>query len=86
MFERGAIDIDSADDKQVAQLGALKWTDGSLGRRKIESKDDTRKRGLPSPDRADALCMYLVDVDEAGLMVETDGEQSITRDLLTARG
>lgn len=29
----------------------------SRGRIKIESKDDMRKRGLPSPDRADAMAI-----------------------------
>jgi hypothetical protein len=26
---------------------------------KIESKDEMRKRGLPSPDKADAICLTL---------------------------
>ena len=48
------IDIDPDDDKLAAQLGSIKWGIDSRGRIKIESKDDMRKRGLPSPDRADA--------------------------------
>ncbi len=61
MFEEGLIDIDPDDDQLAAQLGAMKWTVDSRGRIKIESKNDMRKRGLPSPDRADALCMTLVE-------------------------
>jgi hypothetical protein len=51
----GEIDIDRDDDKFAAQLGSIKWGIDSRGRIKIESKDDMRKRGLPSPDRTDAL-------------------------------
>jgi hypothetical protein len=50
-FEQGEIDIDPDDDKLAAQLGSIKWGIDSRGRIKIESKDDMRKRGLPSPDR-----------------------------------
>ena len=53
-FEQGEVDIDPDDDKLAAQLGSIKWGIDSRGRIKIESKDDMRKRGLPSPDRADA--------------------------------
>ena len=49
-FEQGEIDIDPHDDKLAAQLGSIKWGIDSRGRIKIESKDDMRKRGLPSPD------------------------------------
>ena len=41
----------------AAQLGSIKWTLDSRGRTKIESKDDMRKRGMPSPDRADTVVM-----------------------------
>ena len=53
-FEQGEMDIDPDDDKLAAQLGSIKWGIDSRGRIKIESKDDMRKRGLLSPDRADA--------------------------------
>ena len=51
LFEAEEIDIDELDDVLAAQLGSIKWTIDSRGRIKIESKDDMRKRGLPSPDR-----------------------------------
>lgn len=56
IFEAGEIDIAPDDDTTVAQLTQLRYDIGS-GKIKIESKDDIRKRGLPSPDRADALAM-----------------------------
>jgi hypothetical protein len=49
LFENGEIDIDELDDVLAAQLGSLKWTLDSRGRIKIESKEDMRKRGIPSP-------------------------------------
>jgi len=52
-----AIDIDPHDDELASQLGSLKFVYDSRGRVQIESKDDMRKRGMPSPDRADALML-----------------------------
>jgi phage terminase large subunit len=57
LFENDEIDIDAGDDKLAAQLRAIKWTVDSRCRIKSESKDDMRKRGLPSPDRADTVAM-----------------------------
>jgi hypothetical protein len=56
-FEQGEIDIDPDDDTLAAQLGSIKWGIDSLGRIKIESKDDMRKRGLLSPDWADTAAV-----------------------------
>jgi hypothetical protein len=53
LFENGEIDIDELDDVLAAQLGSLKWAIDPRGRIKIESKDEMRKRGMPSPDRTD---------------------------------
>jgi hypothetical protein len=65
-FEQGEIDIDPDDDKLAAQLGSIKWGNDSRGRIKIESKDDMRKRGLPSPDRADAMAIAFAGKGERG--------------------
>ena len=51
MFEAEEADIDPLDDQLAAQLGSIKWTLDSKGRIKIESKEDMKKRGMPSPDR-----------------------------------
>lgn len=56
-FEDGDADIDPADDELAAQLGAMKFKYTARGQVLIESKDDMRKRGLPSPDRGDALML-----------------------------
>lgn len=57
LFEHGQIDIDPADDELAAQLGAIRFGYTSRGQIKIESKDEMRERGLPSPDRADSLML-----------------------------
>lgn len=60
LFEDELIDLDPEDDELAAQLGSIKgWVD-STGRMVIETKDQMRKRGLPSPDRADAVVMSTV--------------------------
>jgi hypothetical protein len=56
-FESGDIDLDPNDDELAAQLGAMRYKYTSRGQVQIESKDEMRKRGLPSPDRADALML-----------------------------
>ena len=83
-FEQGEIDIDPTDDQLAAQLGSLKWTLDSRGRTKIESKDDMRKRGMPSPDRADAVMMPWAASAIATVDVGCHQGGSITSDLLGA--
>jgi len=56
-FVRGLIDLDPSDRELEAQLSSLRFDHNSRGAIRIESKDDMRKRGLPSPDRSDAVSM-----------------------------
>jgi hypothetical protein len=51
-FEDADIDIPD-DDELLAQLTSIKWRLNSRGQIIIESKDDMKSRGLPSPDKAD---------------------------------
>jgi hypothetical protein len=44
-------------DRFVAQVSARKYEYDSKGRVKLEAKDAMKKRGLPSPDEADAVAM-----------------------------
>lgn len=55
-----AWNLDELDEQTIGQLVAPKFKHDSMGRRKIESKDDTKKRLGRSPDQADALllCYY----------------------------
>lgn len=47
------------DDKQISQLSNRKYTIGSDGRIVLEKKETMKKRGLSSPDMADALALAL---------------------------
>ena len=87
-MENGKIDLPPAgeDDELKAQLGAIKWTVDSSGRIKIESKDDMKKRGLPSPDRADACVMSAMRgalrVPNADQRAAMAARETLTGDLL----
>lgn len=89
LFEAGLVDIDLRDEVLQSQLASIKYEEDSTGRIIVESKKDMKKRGLPSPDRADTLMMVTAPMDdwtgmytpqeEPGVVVEPD---TITGDLL----
>ncbi len=55
-FESGEIDI--ADDEiLISQLSNIRYHINSRGQIQIESKEDMKKRGVGSPDRADTLML-----------------------------
>lgn len=56
-FQDGAIVLDPADEVLAAQLSSMRYFVNSSGKTQIESKAEMKKRGLPSPDRADALML-----------------------------
>ena len=56
-FEQGTIDIDPTDDDLAGELAQLRYKRTSTGKIQIESKDEAKKRGVPSPNRADALML-----------------------------
>lgn len=60
LMEDGLIDLDPGDDILAAQLGTVKWSTDSSGRIVVETKEDLRDRGLPSPDHADAAVMSAI--------------------------
>lgn len=54
----GDIQLALPDDQLLAsQLTAIKYKFNAKGKIQIESKEEMASRGLPSPDRADALAM-----------------------------
>ena len=55
-FQQGRIAIPD-DQALVAELASLKYSFTSSGQVRLEGKEDLRSRGLPSPDRADALML-----------------------------
>ena len=56
VFRAGTISIPD-DDKLKSQLTSVRYLARSDGRIQLEKKDAMLKRGVPSPDRADALVM-----------------------------
>ena len=56
LLRKGRISLPD-DSVLKEQLAALRYKYSLTGEIQIESKDDIRKRGLPSPDRADALAL-----------------------------
>jgi hypothetical protein len=56
VFKEGQIQ-NLTDDETRSQLTSLRWEQNSRGQILIESKDDARKRGVKSPDRAEALML-----------------------------
>lgn len=57
-IERGEI-ILKADERLISQLTSRKQKPRSDGRLQLESKEEMRRRGLPSPDRAEAVAYAL---------------------------
>lgn len=60
----GWLCLDPNDDVLHAQLTSMKYRYNSAGQIEVESKDSMKARGLPSPDRADALSYALAPDDE----------------------
>ncbi len=56
LFATGEIAI-PGDQRLLGELAALRYSFDSHGHILMESKEDMRKRGVPSPDRADALML-----------------------------
>lgn len=55
MMLDGLIDLDYGDRKLADELGGIEYRFADSGGLVIESKDDMRKRGIKSPDHADAF-------------------------------
>ena len=63
-FEDGHIDIDREDEELQAELASLKWKVTSKGLIQMESKDEMKRRGLRSPNRADAMALAFAEIEE----------------------
>ena len=70
------------DDQLLAELTAIRFSFTPGGKMKAESKDDMRKRGLRSPDLADALCLTMAsDAATALSGAMSSWKQAIKRNL-----
>lgn len=57
LFEAGEICMEEDDEDTAAELVELKYFRRSNGKIEIESKDQMKKRGVPSPNRAEAMML-----------------------------
>ena len=70
------------DDQLLAELTSIRYGFTPGGKMKAESKDDMRKRGLKSPDLADALCLTMASDAATALSGSmSTWKQSIKRNL-----
>jgi len=67
-FEEDRISIPE-DPELMGQLSTIRWTRRSDRRILIESKDRMKKRGLKSPDKADALAMAFYSPEASDLEI-----------------
>ena len=54
------------DEKAIAQLAGILYSHNSRGQIVIESKEDARKRGVKSPDRAEAIILAFAEIPIPG--------------------
>jgi hypothetical protein len=59
LFEAGNIDLDPDDEDLAAELASVRYKRNSRGQIQIETKDEAKRRGVPSPNRAEALMLTL---------------------------
>ena len=52
------------DAELIAELASLRYRYNSRGKVLMESKEDMKRRGLPSPDKADALMLAFLDTEQ----------------------
>lgn len=64
MIRLGISEMDLPDDALLSsQLIAPRWGPNQRGKVKVESKDDMKKRGVKSPDRAEAIMLAWPDLE-----------------------
>lgn len=63
------------DDVLIAELATVRYSFTSGGKIQIEGKDEIRKRGLPSPDKADAFVLTFASDAIAGLYGSAGGNK-----------
>jgi len=61
------------DDDLLAELTSPRYTFNSSGRLRLESKDEMKKRGLSSPDLADACILTLAGDAAVGIYGSASG-------------
>lgn len=82
-MEKGLIDLDPADEDLAAELGKPKWWVNPNGKIQVESKEEMKKRGVKSPNRADAAIMSWISARDSFDLINQRFKKSIAGDILT---
>lgn len=82
--EESKIDLPD-DEKLVSQLTTRKYKMTSRGRLALERKEDMKKRGLPSPDRADAVVLAFAEIRKVIPVINTERRSVHERVSITER-
>ena len=69
----------------LAQLNAPNYGHDSRGRIKIEKKDEIKKRGLGSPDRAEALLLAIYEPDGGPSTTATAAGRRLAKTTISSR-
>lgn len=65
-FQQGSI-AGLLDEKTISQLSGIRYKHNARGQVVIESKDDARKRGVKSPDNAEAVMLAFANNPRGGI-------------------
>ena len=57
------------DEKTIAQLASMRYRHNARGQVVIESKEEARKRGVKSPDRAEAVMLAFAHIQRPEIYV-----------------
>lgn len=57
LFEAGQIDIDPTDEELASELASIRFKRTSHGKIQIETKEEAKRRGVASPNRAESLML-----------------------------
>ena len=76
-LERKAV-VNMTDEDAVAEAATNLYSERADGRLEIESKDDAKSRGLPSPDHLEAHIMAFMPVVPRQVVMEDEGLEEIS--------
>jgi phage terminase large subunit len=62
------------DERTIGQLAGIRYRHTARGQVEIERKEDARKRGVKSPDRAEAVMLALARVTSAQMLWDHEGD------------
>lgn len=59
LFEAGQIDLDPSDEELASELASIRYKRTSHGKIQIETKEEAKRRGVSSPNKAEALMLAI---------------------------